>query len=853
VEKKNKKERGKYPLSISLILFFFVVTLVTISYFYFQRSKEEFDRSTFSQLKSIADLKVKQMVEWRRERLSDGDFLFSDSIINELVRSFLKTGSAGMGKIILAIFKGFMERQSYSCCFLIDVKGNILLAYPVTNLIEFSISNILKKDMDGAYLTDIHKVTNAITGEDDIHIDLVIPIEDKSKSTVGFIVMRIDPRTYLYPLIQSWPIESRTGETLLVRKEGDFVLFINELRHKKGSAMKLKLPLTRKNLPAVMAVLGYEGLLKGIDYRNIPVLSYVRSVPNTAWYIVAKIDENEVYENFYRASILTGIIVVILIVFSVFIIFFIWNRREVEHLAFELKLEKEKLAMLDRVSYLTRYANDIILLMDDKLNIIEANEKAERVYGYSIEELKRKNLKDLRITEFKGELEDEYFGDSFKDGKIIEAIHQRKDGSSFPVESSIVQAEIGGEKYYQAIIRDITERKGAEKKLRKLNRTLQILSSINQAIVRIRDQEQLLKEVCRIAIEKGGFKMAWIGLLEEDTKRVKVVASAGFTGDYLEKINITVEDKPEGRGPTGRAIREGRTAVCSNIENDPAMIPWRENAMRMGYRSSAAFPLVISGRSKGAFNLYSEEEDFFGEEEVKNLEELALDISFAIEFLEIDKERKNAEEEIRKALKEKETLLKEVHHRVKNNMQIISSMLGLQEKFVKDTRAIEILGDIKSRIKTMALTHEMLYGQPKISEIDIREIVDTIVQEIRVNSNLIGKKIDITTEVEDIRLNVSSAMPCAQIVNELLMNAVKYAFPDKEEGKIFLSVKREENGTIDLVIQDNGVGFPEGFVFPGENSIGLTLVQTFVNQLDGELIYFSDNGVKYQIRFKADR
>ena len=189
----------------------------------------------------------------------------------------------------------------------------------------------------------------------------------------------------------------------------------------------------------------------------------------------------------------------------------------------------------------------------------------------------------------------------------------------------------------------------ADERIRKLNRVYAVLSNINQAIVRIHEPATLFKEICRIAVEDGGFRMAWIGMADSATGNVNPVVSAGATGDYLEKVHIVLGDEARGNCPAGSALKAGGHFVCNDVENGPCMTSWREEAIRMGFRSSAAFPLTVSGQVRGVFTLYAAERAFFDEEELKLLDELAMDVSFAMEFTEKEAERKLAEEALRQS------------------------------------------------------------------------------------------------------------------------------------------------------------------------------------------------------------
>lgn len=202
---------------------------------------------------------------------------------------------------------------------------------------------------------------------------------------------------------------------------------------------------------------------------------------------------------------------------------------------------------------------------------------------------------------------------------------------------------------YVAMVRqELAERTRAEESMRILNRTYAVMSGVNKTILRVRDTQKLFDEACEIAVEMGGFRMVWIGLLDEETLEIRPVASAGHVGDYLDQLKISLADNQRGRGPTGNALRSGKHAVINDVAIDPRVTPWREAALRMGYRSSAAFPLFVHGAVRGTMNLYSQDTGFFNEDEVKHLKDMAADISFAMEYLEQQKDRERTAEALRR-------------------------------------------------------------------------------------------------------------------------------------------------------------------------------------------------------------
>jgi PAS domain S-box-containing protein len=192
------------------------------------------------------------------------------------------------------------------------------------------------------------------------------------------------------------------------------------------------------------------------------------------------------------------------------------------------------------------------------------------------------------------------------------------------------------------------ERKRAEEKLARLNRTLQTLYQCNQALVRATEEYELLRSVCRILVEVGGLRMAWVGYREfNQEKTVRPVAQAGYEDGYLERVNITWADTERGRGPTGTAIRTGSASWNSDILTDPNMAPWRPEALKRRYASSMALPLMCHGEAFGALALYAEEPDAFDESTIEQYTDLANNLAYGVVALRTLEERKRAEGEIR--------------------------------------------------------------------------------------------------------------------------------------------------------------------------------------------------------------
>lgn len=214
-------------------------------------------------------------------------------------------------------------------------------------------------------------------------------------------------------------------------------------------------------------------------------------------------------------------------------------------------------------------------------------------------------------------------------------------------------------------------------------------------------------------------------------------------------------------------------------------------------------------------------------------------------------EKKQAQQKIELSLKEKEILLREVHHRVKNNMQVVSSILNLQSSYVSDEYALALLKESQNRIKTMAIIHESLYQNKSFSSVNFSEYVRTLISNIIHSYSYSREKIRVDLNLEEVILPLDTSIPAGLIINELVTNAIKHAFPGVRQGTISLTLKTQENFVF-LALKDDGAGFGEGKSFQNSNSLGLQLVNTLIEQIDGKYEFHSqkDIGTEVQLTFK---
>ncbi|MFP4562876.1 MAG: sensor histidine kinase, partial [Spirochaetia bacterium] len=211
-------------------------------------------------------------------------------------------------------------------------------------------------------------------------------------------------------------------------------------------------------------------------------------------------------------------------------------------------------------------------------------------------------------------------------------------------------------------------------------------------------------------------------------------------------------------------------------------------------------------------------------------------------------ERNEAESGLLSSLREKEAMLREIHHRVKNNLQIISSLLNIQSSYkIDDTKSVEVLTEAKTRVNAMALIHEKLYQSERFSAVNAREFVPDLVVSIQNVLNAENTGIIVDIDIEEIRIDLDRAIPCGLILNELITNAMKYAFPDSAGGTVRI-IMRQADAEVTLIVADNGVGLPAAEEIP-EGSLGIQLVTALVDQLGGTFGLETEGGFRWTIQF----
>lgn len=367
---------------------------------------------------------------------------------------------------------------------------------------------------------------------------------------------------------------------------------------------------------------------------------------------------------------------------------------------------------------------------------------------------------------------------------------------------------------FATVFEDITSRMHAEREKERLSRALRLLSLCNFALVRVEDKKKLFEDICRLLVETGGYVFAWVGIAEDDAeRRVRPETYYGCEEGYLDEIHVSWDESREtGRGPTGTAIRTGKAQVNSDIKNNPAMLPWRDSAIRHGYRASIALPLVVDGRCFGAVTIYSTDANAFANEEVTLLEELATNVSFGIQSLRNRVRRESAEA----ANVAKSAFLANMSHEIRTPLNAISGMsflirrLGVSDEVTDKLNKIEtanrhllqIINDILELSKIEA-------GKLILEECEV--YVEAVVADVvsMVQNRAAEKHLEIRTEIEPSALHLlGDPTRLHQVLLNYAGNAIKFT----EQGWVTIRAHTEDIGQqkarVRFEVEDTGIGIP---------------------------------------------
>jgi PAS domain S-box-containing protein len=491
-----------YTLALALALpALAVVTLTAIGIghtFGKQRASE------IAGLQTIADLKARQIGDWLRERQGSSHFAQTSPFFADRYRRW-RAGDALARDTLLARLDEFRDDNGMAAALLLDEQGARLWgSAQASGTVDPRLRAAARQAAVDGRTGRLGPYRDA---DDKLRLDFLVPLTAVG-AKAPVVVLQADPAAWLFRTLRTWPVPSVSGETVLLRRDGDQVLFLNDLRHRADTAAKLRVPLASAQLLASQVLRGAaseDGALEGVDYRNVAVIGVARAVPGTDWFLVAKLDRAEIFRKAIRDAVwigLSGLLALFMAAATLFLV------RQRQQLATAVAVQRT-------------------------------------------------------------------------------------------------------------------------------NHALRTVTECHEVLVHATDETALLSDLCRLVVDIGGYRLAWVGYAEDDAARtVRLAAKAGADDGYLESLQLSWASDGSGLDPIGTAIRERRPVVVEATETADRYGPWRRAARQHGYAASIALPLVTdAGVCYGALSIYAADANAFDADNVRLLGDLANDLAFGIRSL----------------------------------------------------------------------------------------------------------------------------------------------------------------------------------------------------------------------------
>ncbi|MHB1862863.1 MAG: PAS domain S-box protein [Gemmatimonadaceae bacterium] len=730
---------------------------------------------------AIGRLKVGEIHAWRADLMGDVSALAHDPFTIMALQGLVRGNSA---PIVRAELQGSLRTLAaaahYSDARLVAPQGKILAAArpdstPLDPAVRLAVTEALSSGKP--VLSKLYRGSDGL-----LHIAAAAAVSGVKGRPLAVAILQADTRTVLEPLLRDLPTSRRSAETVLIQREGNQVMALSGLHRPSPAFTTRHEPLTRTDLPAVQVVLGKRGAFEGRDFLGVPVLANLSAIPGSPWYLVARVDSDEVLARARREAMIVALIVGLLVLVAAALTAYLYRLRQVGMLSALFESEQQRREVEAGYRTTLYSIGDAVIATDIAGRIREMNPTAERLTGWAEAEARGQPLEDvfrifnettraalanpvrsvlsdgvvvglanhtvlvardgterpiadsaapiregdgaptgvvlvfsdqtahhaaakaLRESEERFRLAAAVAAVGVLDlhvetreltvdaasaakfwldasqpresvsawtdrmhpddrGAVTEALDEILTGAGDAFRAEFRERARNGEWIWNLAVGkiverahdgrplrmlgariDITRRKAREERIERLSNLYAALSQCNQAIVHCTSEEELFSRVCRAAVQFGGMRMAWIGLVDQATQRIVPVAWDGTGTEYLRSIEISTDaTHPSAGNPASIAIREDRPYWEQDFQDAPAMAAWRSASAQFGWRTKAVLPIHRSGKPVGILALYGSAIEPFDDAMRNLLSEMTADVSFALDNFARETARNRAE------------------------------------------------------------------------------------------------------------------------------------------------------------------------------------------------------------------
>lgn len=454
----KKINEDRFPLKYFLYFLIVAIVIAASGYLYYQNRKETIENELYRHVATIKEIKLAQIErEQNQRKRTIQSYLLLPAIENDLEKLFAGKKSP---QVINSISKWSNDLRldfDFISVNILDKNANLLFS---TDSTQSLYNNFLKHELTVLLQKENSELSNLYFGDNKSLLQAIISPVKSSGKIIGYIWTEISFFEYLHPIISYTKQETEEVEYILLKKQSDLGFILRDVKENNKFIIKT-IPLNRSDKAELESFIRGKEFFKDAKFKGSEIFASVNDIPSTDWTLIAKINQDKVTQSTKNAAMLVSFVSVLLIILSASVTYAIWKRSRLHFLTQTVVLRKEKEAINERYTSLTKYANDVILSIDKNGKILEANQKAFDTYGYAKEELLQKEILDLS-QDRKKDIEVIFSSINNPNGVLFETNHKRKNGTIFPVEISAKLIKQGSEETLLAIIRDNTERKKLE-------------------------------------------------------------------------------------------------------------------------------------------------------------------------------------------------------------------------------------------------------------------------------------------------------------------------------------------------------------------------------------------------------
>jgi PAS domain S-box-containing protein len=819
--KKNNK-KSPFPWTSVSMLIFTAAVLTTLIFIYSSGQKQRIITDAATEMEAIAQLKADQIAHWRKEKLNDARLIHENvTLVEHIDAIFIKDRNKWEKSRLTQLLNTLIENYDFHGAVLLDAGGSPGLAVPESeavmgDFLRSRITTVISNPVIS--LSDFHTATDVPY----LHLDLIIPMKmphEGDTVLAGILVIRIDPEKELFPLISTWPTPGKTSECILFRFDGDSVTYLNGSRL-AGFDKSITVPAGEMELIARNPPTEDKEVTTYKDYTGTEVVASVKQVPGTEWYLAAKKETPEILARFTREIAMLWLIMGFIYLALAIIGYLIIKSTRARYLRDKYREDLNRQAIMKHFDFVMKHGSDIILLIDNDMNIVEANERAVETYGFPRDKLIGMNMTDIRSPEEVPFLAKHVQELNNKGSSYIETVHTRRDGTTFPIEISAYTVEVDGARFYQSIGRNIAERKRAEEEMKESNKKLStIINNLRGVVFRCDNDAEWTMQY----ISDGIYELA----------------------GYLPNEFI------------GNKIR----SFTSIIDPEDAKKVWDEihNALSTGYLYTIEYRIITSAGQKRW--VWERGRGYYESDKLVALEGFISDIT---DRKRIEEELIRARDKAEQSDKLKTAFLHNISHEIRTPMNAIvgfTTLLDSPDTTDESRRQyIDIIyqssNQLLSIITDIVDISNVETGLVKVSrsDVNLNTLIRSLYDQYRLRAQQQGLVLQFTSHLDDNQSDVlTDETKIIQIFSNLLNNALRFT----REGRVeFGYVLRGE--TVEFFVSDTGIGIapehkvkvfdrfyqvetPSSKQFSG-TGLGLSISKAYVELLGGSIWLISTPG-----------